>query len=202
MKDDLNVGVFAKYPEVGQVKTRLGQDIGMRNAAEFYAMSLGWLLERLHESPVGSTLFVSPPERISDIRTQYNLQDRIPVYPQEGSDLGEKMYNAMEWMWDEYRFPPVIIGSDAPCLPVDRIQSAVKTLQGETAELVLGPAEDGGYYLVGMNPPREEIFQGVDWSTSRVLEQTMQRARANNMSVHLLDEWNDIDRLDDLLERV
>jgi glycosyltransferase A (GT-A) superfamily protein (DUF2064 family) len=92
----------------------------------------------------------------------------------------------------------VIIGSDLPDLPPAYLQEAVETLASGRDLLVLGPATDGGYYLVGLNQPHDEFFQGIPWSTSTVLDDTRQRATASGLPTVLLREWSDVDEAEDV----
>jgi rSAM/selenodomain-associated transferase 1 len=193
------VGVFMKWPEVGAVKTRLGESIGMRNAAEFYAVCLGWFLRRLEAAELPFVIFYDPPDKAEDIRRFYRLDDDRTLVAQEGDDLGEKMYHALEWMDAEVDGPSVIVGSDSPDLPTEWIREGLDALT--RCPMVLGPCQDGGYYLVGSDEPRYALFDGVDWSTSDVLKQTLSRARDCGFSPYMLPRWRDIDTVEDLMAR-
>lgn len=194
------VGVFMKSPRVGSVKTRLGESIGMRNAAEFYAVAVAWLFRRLRVAKRPFLIFYDPPEDEERIRRLYRLDSDQTMVPQSGEDLGERMYNALCWMREHADGPPVIIGSDAPDLPTEWITEGQQKLRDH--RLVLGPAQDGGYYLIGARSPTRTIFDGVNWSTSDVLNQTIDRARDHGWSPYLLPPWRDIDTIDDLMERL
>lgn len=194
------VGVFVKSPRVGHVKTRLGESIGMRNAAEFYAVGLGWLFRRMHDSNLSFIIFFDPPDHEQRLRRMYRLDEDTTMVPQEGEDLGERMYNALCWMDEHSPGPPVIMGSDSPDLPTEWIKNAIDYLAEH--RLVIGPARDGGYYLIGCRRPRRNLFEEIDWSTSGVLDQTLDKARSTGLSPRLLPEWQDIDTLEDLMARI
>jgi glycosyltransferase A (GT-A) superfamily protein (DUF2064 family) len=98
-----------------------------------------------------------------------------------------------------YSQPVLLRGSDTPDLPGEIVQEAAEALTAGNAELVLGPAMDGGYYLVGLNAPRPELFRDIAWSTSQVLTDTLNLARSLALKVHLLPAWRDIDTYPDLL---
>lgn len=117
----------------------------------------------------------------------------IDVIAQPGGSLGERMTHVFE---DVFRLGPesvVVVGSDLPDLPVQLVQDAFAALHGGKDRVVLGPAADGGYYLVGMNRPHPALFCGIDWSTDRVVAQTLEAARAQSLEVRLLDQWRDVD---------
>jgi len=92
----------------------------------------------------------------------------------------------------------VVVGSDLPDLPSRLLRDALDALRGHEARAVLGPASDGGYYLIGLNRPQPALFDRIQWSTERVLAQTRQTAKAQGLQVLLLDEWTDVDDAADL----
>jgi len=198
---DRTVAVMMKFPEPGEVKTRLGKAIGMKNAAEFYAGAVGWLLERLRTHDIRTVIFYTPKDCEEQLLSIYQLPRSIPLVAQSGQGLGERIFHSLSWLDRHGCRYPCVIGSDSPDLPVDRINRAHRLLQ-DGEELVLGPAEDGGYYLVGCSPVRRKYFQDIDWSTSRVLDQTIERADRIGVTPCLLSPWQDIDTLEDLQDRL
>lgn len=194
------VGVMAKFPEPGRVMTRLGETVGMKRAARFYAGCLGWLLERLRGSSFRVVLFFSPDDAEARFRELYGLDSDFPMVAQSGSDLGRRMHRALTYLHGEYDEPPVLIGSDAPDLPLEYLRRGAGHLVDEDADLVLGPARDGGYYLVGTARSSPSLFEGMTWSRSDVLKRTLRRACREGMRVTLTPMWRDIDTLEDLVD--
>lgn len=116
----------------------------------------------------------------------------VDVIAQHGGDLGQRLANVFD---DTFRFgmeSVVVIGSDLPDLPARLIREALEALRNRPNRLVLGPAADGGYYLIGMNRPHA-LFERIEWSTPRVLSQTLASAKARGLDVVLLDTWTDVD---------
>lgn len=194
------VGLFIKSPRVGAVKTRLGRSIGMRNAAEFYVVCVGWMLYRLDRERMETILFYTPGEDETRIRDLFGLPSRCTMVAQEGRDLGERMYNGLCWLAREATGAPVILGSDVPDLPLKYVRRTGRILNRR--DLVVGPARDGGYYLIATRDPRRELFEGMEWSQSNVLEETLSRARRARLSTYLLPRWRDVDTLRDLIDRL
>ncbi|MFB6226781.1 MAG: TIGR04282 family arsenosugar biosynthesis glycosyltransferase [bacterium] len=192
------VGVFVKVPEPGRVKTRLGEDIGMDRAASFYAGCTAWLLKRLEQSEFQTTVFFTPATERDKFRGMYEGLDSLTLEKQKGADLGERMFHALQYLSGQGSLP-LIIGSDTPLLPLEYLQDAVSLLKEN--DLVLGPAHDGGYYLVGMQNPTKAIFFNMEWSHSDVLQETLDRAKNQSLRTEVLPEWNDIDTLADLNNR-
>jgi rSAM/selenodomain-associated transferase 1 len=120
------------------------------------------------------------------------------LVPQETGDLGARMRGLLEALLAEGHRGAVAIGADSPTLPMTHVQEAADVLRADAAEVVLGPAEDGGYYLVGIAVPAPSLFADIAWSTERVLGQTRERAAARGLRVHLLRPWYDVDTADDL----
>lgn len=194
------VGVFVKIPELGRVKTRLGRDVGTKAATSFYAGCVGWLLKRLADSSFRPVVFYTPPSEEDKLRRLYGGLPELDFYSQRGENLGQKMYYALSDLRDRYEGPPMIIGSDTPLLPLDYLRQAIKSLRSH--DVVLGPAEDGGYYLVGMNQPRRDLFFDMKWSHSGVLEETLNRIKGLSLAHTTLPEYNDIDIVEDLRDHI
>ncbi len=189
------VGVFVKVPRVGGVKTRLGQNIGMENAAEFYAGCLSWIFLRLDREDCTFVVFYSPEDKREELMEYYPLLKRVNCVPQKGRDLGERMLHGLRFLNQHFDQNPVLIGSDSPDLPLEYIRESGILLDDN--DLVVGPANDGGYYLVGMAEPRTEIFNNMKWSHSKVLDETLERANRLNLSFERLPKWRDYDRIED-----
>lgn len=191
------IAVFARAPVAGRVKTRLIAALGAEGAAQLYAAMLGDLLSRLRVvelAPPG--LFVSENPSHESFITLCNKKE---IYLQEGEDLGQRMAHASASVLAAPEVDSVVvIGSDCPALSTAQIGRALQAL-ADGREVVLVPAEDGGYGLVGLRAPRPELFRGIDWGSERVLEQTLARARQCNLDVCLEEPIWDVDRVEDLL---
>ena len=184
--------VFVKAPRPGTVKTRLAQQIGAKAACDAYQQLVRALFSRI-ESLHHVQLRYNPDDAASEIG-----QWRKPpwtVSPQGAGDLGERLTRAFADSSAAGARRVVIIGSDCPWLSAADIEEAWNDL--ETHDLVLGPARDGGYWLVGLREPSPELFHAISWSTQTVLAQTIERARARGMRFHLLRELRDVDTLED-----
>lgn len=186
--------IFVKEPVPGQVKTRLAAEIGADAACHVYRRCVERTLEQLAVLRDDITLYVEPAEATGRIQTW--LGSEWPVSPQHGVTLGERMAQAIDRAFTEGMRRVAVIGTDSPWIEHPLIEEAFAAM--EHADLVIGPARDGGYYLVGLARPTPGLFHGMPWSTSQVLDQTLGKARAFGLSVSLLPEGYDVDRLTDL----
>lgn len=186
--------IFVKEPVPGQVKTRLAAEIGADAACQVYRRSVERTLERLSVLREEITFCVEPVDATDRIRAW--LGSWWPVLPQRGATLGERLADATNKTFTAGADRIVVIGTDSPWLDDVLVEQAFSAM--EQADLVLGPAVDGGYYLVGLAKPAPGLFRGIAWSTSQVLNQTLANARALGVTMSLLPEGYDIDRLTDL----
>jgi len=183
------VGVFARPPLPGLVKTRLSADIGTAKATLVYRYCLEYALEVARHSGLDYSVYLSQESDEAPFNEErYRLQ--------RGKDLGERMLNALQDMLEEGSPAAMIIGSDCLDLGPDRLQQAAQVLASH--ELVLVPAVDGGFALIGCREANPELFRSVHWSSSGVLEQTLANAQRLRYRVSLLETVRDIDRLQDL----
>lgn len=183
------VGIFAKPPLPGIVKTRLIPDIGADKAAAVYRCCLTHTLETVRHSGLDYRLFLSQHsdgEFFED--EQYSLQ--------RGANLGARMLHALHELQADSGDGAIIVGSDCLDLSVAHLQQAAQALANY--ELVLLPAVDGGYALIGCKPVNGALFEGVSWSSARVLRQTLANARRLGYRARQLETVRDIDRLQDL----
>jgi rSAM/selenodomain-associated transferase 1 len=134
-------------------------------------------------------LYVDHPDGVVPVREWLGL----PTHLQHGADLGERLQNAVA---DHSNARVVVIGTDAPDVDASVVASAFSALDNH--HLVLGPAYDGGYYLIGLQCPLPDVFKGIEWSTERVLSQTVQAAVNSNATVHIMQPLRDIDTEDDV----
>ena len=188
-------GMFVKAPEPGRVKTRLAASIGDAPAAELYRAFLTDLIERFRKTGDRRVLAYAPAD---DTTCEFFRQlggCNYELWQQPDADLGTRMKKFFEAFGPE---PVVLIGSDSPTLPSNFPDLAFGMLRHH--DLVLGPATDGGVYLIGLNQQQRTwpIFDGIDWSTARVLDQVMRRLIELDARVEALPPWYDIDDPTDL----
>lgn len=191
--------IFAKLPRAGEVKTRLGATMGMGRAGEIYAefarhaFALG---RNVQENGAAVYLMYDPASNEENVRQWVNQAFRFHV--QTGKDLGERMRNAMALAFRDGFSRSVIIGTDVPELDAGTVADSFNLL--ETVPVVLGPSKDGGYYLLGMHVPMNDLFEGIPWSTGRVLDETTRKLKRLGVQYRLLQELADIDTEDDYRE--
>lgn len=196
--------VFAKLPEPGKVKTRLARDLGEKKAARIYSAMAQDVIARVSGSEVYNTaIFFDPPGKLHEVRhwleesvLESGRGGSVLFLPQEGDSLGQRISSAFEKMFSSGSGRVVIIGTDCLELTKDMIEETIGALTDYDS--VLGPAEDGGYYLLGLSRYTPELFQKIDWSTNLVLEQTISRINYNGLTCKLLETLRDIDNLNDL----
>jgi rSAM/selenodomain-associated transferase 1 len=184
------VMVFTRNPELGKVKTRLAKTIGNESALNIYKFLLNHTEITIRGINCDKAVYYSIKVRNNDIWDK-------PVYQkhqQKGNDLGERMHNAFSEAFSKGYKKIVIVGSDLYDLEAKDINYAFEQLS--KCDVVIGPAVDGGYYLLGMKIMHSQIFQNKDWGTSTVLNNTL--TDLNNKTVKLLDKKNDIDIWEDI----
>lgn len=189
-------GLFVKQPIPGRVKTRLAADLGAERAAELYAAFTADLVDRFRTIADRRVLGFAPDDTTAREHFGHVAQSDFVLWPQPDVSLGERMQAFFESQFTAGAERVVLIGSDSPSLPVAIVEEAFARLT-ET-DVVLGPATDGGYYLVGQSKTCHALFEEIDWSKSAVLSQTVQRVTACNATLSLLTPWYDIDTTDDL----
>lgn len=187
--------VFARAPVVGRAKTRLIPALGAAGAAALHAGLVERTLQTAAQLPVDLQLWCHPDPGHAFFRT---CATRFPLSLQRqvGVDLGQRMAQALAAALARYD-RAVLIGTDCPSLGADAVAQAFAVLQ-QGADAVLGPAADGGYYLVGLCRPQAHLFSGIDWGSDRVLSQTLSRLRQYRLDYRLLDPRQDLDTPADL----
>ena len=186
------LGIFLKQPEPGRVKTRLGSEIGDESAARLAAAFQEDILQRTKGVARKRILAYSPGHHESYAYFQGLASDSDVLWPQPDVPLGMRLAAFFD-QFCQPAAPCVVIGSDSPTLPGPFLLQAYEQLK--TADCVIGPAEDGGYYLIGLNEPQPELFRGIDWSTDLVFQQTLARAEERQLRVACLETWYDIDTI-------
>jgi rSAM/selenodomain-associated transferase 1 len=191
------LGIFLKEPVPGRVKTRLARGAGEEWAAGFYRALVEDALEWLARFPVAErTLFFSPAHARAACAGLAPRGRRYRMVPQAPGDLGARLQAAFRVLLAGGPTRAVVLGTDTPGVDARILRSAFQAL--DHSDLVLGPALDGGYYLIGLRRPAPRLFENVPWSTSRVLAATRQRADRLGLATRLLEPLGDIDRLADL----
>lgn len=200
MPEDRRLLLFTKPARAGRVKTRLIGDLTPAQAADLHAAFVEDLLARLAgaSSYLHLAWALEPGEEVPAAAfAGFAGIAGLPGLRQEGADLGERLYAALSGAAREAR-AVAALGSDHPTLPVELVERAFVAVEAG-ARVVLGPAEDGGYYLIALAAPvPRRLFEGIDWSTGRVLAQTLERCRELAIVPELLPEAADVDTPEDL----
>ncbi len=183
--------VFLKVPRLGKVKTRIAAQVGDLLALEFYQQILRATLEAIDAIPEVELRF-APDEAIDE--ASLLLRPNWTAVPQGGGNLGDRLARATEFAFKAGYRKVVVIGSDCPEITAQDIFDAFAAL--EKADLVLGPAKDGGYWLLGLRQPCPLLFQAIPWSTAAVFTETCRRATEAGLQPVLLRELSDIDTLE------
>jgi rSAM/selenodomain-associated transferase 1 len=186
------LGVFAKRPAPGAVKTRLAAETSPEWAADVAAAFLHDTLDRLASVKARRVLAFAPPDALSYFEDL--ARGRFELNPQCDGDLGVRMAAFFQEQLDARAAPVVLVGSDSPTLPGSYVELAFIALQN--AEVVLGPAADGGYYLIGCRRTVPPVFDGIAWGGPRVLLDTVARL-PERYRLALLPLWYDVDTLAD-----
>lgn len=186
-----SVGIFAKQPRPGQVKTRLCPPLSHLEAAELYRVSLEETVQRLAAGPFTPVLFYAG--ELDYFRTTF---PGLLLCPQGEGDLGQRMERALLTLLQAGCRSALLVGSDSPDLPLALLESAFTAL--ETVAAVVSPAADGGYVLIGESRHHPELFREIPWSSDLVLGLTRQRAAAAGIPLRELAGWEDVDDLDSL----
>jgi len=184
------IQIFCKAPVLGKVKTRLIQKLGRRGALDLYLQMFERLIAELSASGFNTELWISP-----DKDHAFFEPYAFARFQQAGPDLGGRMSTALRDGLTRHE-SVILVGTDLPLIDRSYIEQAVGALQ--THDVVLGPAEDGGYGLVGVKAETPDMFSDIDWGTERVLSQTCARLNRDGLDFGLLPLIWDVDRPDDL----
>lgn len=182
-------GLFGKHPSPGHVKTRLGDEVGPEVASRLYAAFMDDLAFRFRSAGDHRILGYWPGEAA----TYFDQYSKLgyELWPQPEGDLGQKIISFFKYALKEEGSRAVLIGTDSPTLPQEFVAQAFEMLH--KVDCVVGPATDGGYYLIGLRRPMPSLFDNIAWSGVNVLLQTVQRATSAGLSLNLLTPWYDVD---------
>jgi rSAM/selenodomain-associated transferase 1 len=184
--------IFARTPELGKVKTRLATDLGDAAALDIYHRLLAHTCDTVTRSGFPGRVHLAGPMPETDLWADAGFR-RVP---QADGDLGARMSAAFAQAFADGVRSVVIIGTDCPGLRAEHLHLAMQALQ--THEAVVGPADDGGYWLLGLSSPVRAIFENKAWSTDTVLRDTLADFKALGMSVARLETLRDVDTAADL----
>lgn len=187
---------FVKYPEPGKVKTRLSESIGPEAAAEVYKHMAGHVMSMLDFPSLPENQFFFWDGKVNEGKVKQWLGEGKPLMRQKGRDLGQKMKAAFKFAFGRGASKVALIGSDCPGVSPAVIRKAFRALN--SADVVLGPCEDGGYYLIALKEHQPHLFSEVNWGADKVLDTTLKKAANKNLSTKLLKELMDVDTYSDL----
>lgn len=185
------LAIFAKTPRAGTVKTRMMPFLSPEGCAELYRCMLLDTVCRVGQLPVTTVIFYA-----GDSGFFKENFPAVEIYPQQGGELGERLEHAFGLLAELGYTKRVVMGTDSPDLPRGYLEEAFRLL--DAADTVFGPAEDGGYYLIGLKGESAGIFRDISWSTPAVLCQSLERVRLAGRSSVLLPRWYDVDSSSDL----
>ena len=189
--------IFARYPRLGHVKTRLASLLNAEGCLALHRAFLLDTLDRTADLKARRYLYLSgcTDQEQTEFARRYSLHDTlIDIRPQKGTDLGDHLWNA--YLEVSQEIPRVVfIGTDSPSLPTRYINDALTKLADYP--VVVGPCQDGGYYLIGLSQARPELFRDIQWGTPSVLEQTLSSLKLDEYA--LLSSWYDVDHGTDLV---
>lgn len=191
--------IFTRYPEAGKAKTRLIPALGAEGAAQLQRQMTEWTIAQARRLATRRNCAIEvhfASGSADEGKMQAWLGDGLRYIPQVEGDLGVKLTAAIATAFtDADRV--VVIGTDCPSITAALLDRAFQQLDSQ--EVVIGAAADGGYYLIGLQSPQPALFEGIAWSTEVVFEQTIDRARQQQLSIGVLETLSDIDRPDDLV---
>ena len=181
--------IFARKPEAGKVKTRLSATIGNEKALAIYIRLLEHTRHIVNELSCEKYVFLTH-EKHDDFWNGFNHELQLE------HSLGDRMSHAFALLFKKGHKHVIIIGTDCPDITPEIVEEAFRQLSSN--DIVIGPAEDGGYYLLGMNRYHATLFQDIQWSSEVVYNQTIEKINDNNLSYYNLPELSDVDEEKDV----
>ena len=190
------VAIMAKAPQAGKVKTRLCPPFSINEAAELYRCFLLDKIAQVRALTRATPAIAYTPD---EGRTFFEeFASGFVLVPQRGPDLGARLANSFDHLFAGGYAGALLIDSDTPTLPIGFLQQALDLISTPKIDLVLGPSDDGGYYLIGLRKLYPELFERITWSTAQVMPETIRRAEATGLKVTSLPLWFDVDTAEDL----
>lgn len=190
---DTSLLVFTRAPVPGQCKTRLISELGEEGAAELQRELIRNTIIKFCADAICPVQLWCSPDITHPFFQSLKSEFSLSLQNQIGETLGDKMFYALSGQTSQYS---ILIGSDIPLISTDYVTSAINTLK-QGADVVVGPAEDGGYVLIGFNGKVENVFLEIDWGTDKVLNQTYSQMNQRELNWHALDVLWDIDDMKD-----
>ncbi len=190
--------LFVRAPQRGHVKTRLAKQLGADKTLALYRCFVEDIIATLKTGSYQTSVFYTPADQGAVVQAW--LGKDASCQPQTGLDLGQRMQKAFANTYCGPVEQAILIGSDFPDLDIGIIHEAFSALQ--KSDVVIGPARDGGYYLIGFQKDafKENVFRDVDWGTSRVFQQTLGQIQQANLNCYTLPAWQDVDTYKDLMD--
>ncbi len=182
------LGIFVRSPVAGEVKTRLEPVLTAEQARDVYVAFIADFVDRVRGSKYRPTVFLSG-ERTRDLDAV--IDPKWPVVAQGTGDLGARLTAAFAHLLRNPGDRAVIVGSDSPDLPLAYLKRAFRVLKHR--DVVLGPAVDGGYYLVGLRAPAPSVFRDIPWGSANVLDATLDAIEREGLTLAVLPPWYDVD---------
>jgi rSAM/selenodomain-associated transferase 1 len=186
---------MAKAPVPYQVKTRMIPSLAPEVVSSLYYNFLLDKIEQVKIIDAQAFIAYTPQFELDFFRSiapsGFNLINQV------GTDLGKRLVNVSKRLFGQDYKKVLILDSDTPNLPIEYIRKGIEQLK--KSDVVLGPCEDGGYYLIGLGASQPLLFEDIPWSTSSVTELTMKKAKRCGLTVSLLEKWYDVDTIHDLL---
>ncbi|HEV8584895.1 MAG TPA: TIGR04282 family arsenosugar biosynthesis glycosyltransferase [Methylomirabilota bacterium] len=190
------VAIMAKAPRAGEVKTRLCPPLEPGAAAGLYECFLKDKVAQVRTLAGARGVIAFTPE---DSRGVFEaLAPGFRLIAQRGADLGSRLFNGLDELLRDGHPAAIAIDSDTPTLPTEFLRRAIELLANPATDVVVGPSDDGGYYLIGMRHAHAALFERMPWSTPEVLPETLRRAEAKGLRVACLPPWFDVDTPADL----
>jgi uncharacterized protein len=195
MRADVLLQQFARAPRPGEVKTRMQPQLSADESCELHRELVQWTCEQLVHSGMGEVELCVSGDINDELFQQCQAMGVFRVVQQQGEDLGERMYQAIKRGLQSYS-KVILVGSDCPGINASHLDQAISAL--DQVPLVIGPAQDGGYVLIGATRIQPSLFRDIDWGSEQVLQQTLERCEAEQCELQLLPALADIDRPEDL----
>lgn len=191
------VAIMAKAPQPGEVKTRLCPPLSHREAAELYRCFLLDKIGQVNSLPRTTHVVSYTP---TDSRSWFEAltPPHFLLIPQRGDDLGARLLSAFDQLFAQGYAQVIVIDSDTPTLPTTYLEQALGLIAARGNDVVLGPTEDGGYYLIGLRRAYCELFERMPWSTPQVFTETRRRSAQHGLTVACTAPWYDVDTPADL----
>lgn len=187
--------IMAKAPVPNDVKTRLVPPLDSKTASDLYR---SFLLDKIEQvAEIDAQCFLAFTPNTAESLFREIIPRKFILLQQEGNNLGERLANVTERLFTQGFKKIILVDSDTPNLPPKMLRTAISRL--DSVEVVVGPCEDGGYYLIGMKSYLPNIFKDIPWSTRAVVTSTVRRIVEMKATFSLLDKWYDIDKVEDLL---